>query len=71
MNRSDLGSVFKEVMQGFTNEETKQKTIVNYDKRLLRRNNFHYKQDDVVAVAIIRYIGRLMIKTNYSAYSQR
>jgi hypothetical protein len=71
INRSDLGSVFKEVIQGFTNEETKETNSVSYDKKLLRKNSFHCKQDDAVAVAIISYIGRLMIKTNYSAYSQR
>jgi hypothetical protein len=69
--RSDLVSVFKEGMQGFTNEEMRQKTIVNYDKKLLRKSNSHCKHDDVVTVANISYIGRRMIKINYSVYSQR
>jgi hypothetical protein len=32
-------------------------------------NNFHCKQEDVVAVASMSYIGHRMTKTNYSVYS--
>jgi hypothetical protein len=57
--------------RGFMNEEMRQKTGVAYDKKERWKSNSHYKQDDAVAVAIISYIGRRMIKINYFFYSQR